>query len=769
MKLNKLLTGKSKNILIGLLLLASFFILLPNIIKVIKWQMAPYTENEIVITNVSYESEVDGEECLIVGNLFQPSPKFSDKEYPAIIACHGHLMGIGKESMHGWCVELVKRDFIVLAIDLPGHGMSIGEMDALPRKDIEPEIIEDGIDFLKDYDFVDSSNIGLIGLSYGGATVSISAGVLGDLVDATISLNGFTNFTNWLIEGILPDSDVDFTVKKDYIEIEKVGDREVSSRNIKDILKFYGIFRGDEENMEDLIISGTRRLDREFLKKFDAVEYFPNARDNSVMFIHSKHDKTFDKTNQSGQGYKSIINAGKKAYYILVDDNHQLSDDSEYTSYYCIINFFEEKLKNVDLGGDWDNDYEKYSQPRDIELTFAPVFSWSLFHECILYFSLSLIPFFIIISIIFYNKKIATKRAAQEEKILKKRKSDEDFIDFSFGRGSYYKTIVFIVLSYIVAFTAIIGLSLGFFSELIALALCTAFYLVLYLALYYLPDQAEVDLWEQIKEDKAPIKSDAKVQNLKGRFFKKWILLVITFSIIIISSIIGFFITQMPKYFKQPIEQIITPMLFLGSIFLISGILIIFFIERRNDHGKSFKKIDWQKYTLGKYQIIKSLTSGSVIFLNILFAWNILAFYMKFPMMIGPHSMYFLYAAIAVVLFFAGVQLFVKILNENIVKDKININKTGSRKKQILLKGLVELVGFLIGLSIIISVSFITFYSLLDSRLFGNLTFLLVFYLSIIYLITSLIRILSVDKCIFGISIFIPLTFFAVIAFFLHI
>ena len=121
-------------------MLISFFILLPNFIKMIQWQMAPYSENEIVITNVSYESEVDGEDCLIVGNLFQPSPKFSDKEYPAIIACHSHMIGVGKESMHRWCVELAKRDFVVLSIDLPGRGMSIGEMDALPREDIEPEI-----------------------------------------------------------------------------------------------------------------------------------------------------------------------------------------------------------------------------------------------------------------------------------------------------------------------------------------------------------------------------------------------------------------------------------------------------------------------------------------------------------------------------------------------------------------------------------------------------------------------------------------------------
>ena len=66
------------------------------------------------------------------------------------------------------------------------------------------------------------SNFYIAGHSYGGAAVSMTAGVLGDYVEATISLNGFTNLTNVLIERIFPDFDVDFTVKGTYIEIEEV-------------------------------------------------------------------------------------------------------------------------------------------------------------------------------------------------------------------------------------------------------------------------------------------------------------------------------------------------------------------------------------------------------------------------------------------------------------------------------------------------------------------------------------------------------------------
>ncbi|MHA1337579.1 MAG: alpha/beta hydrolase family protein, partial [Promethearchaeota archaeon] len=163
MKKEKIFSGNSKNIIIGILMLTSLFILLPNFVNNINNIMAPYSDHEVIITTVCYKSEgiPGGKDNIIVGHLYQPSPKFTDKKYPAVIACHGWLMGIGKESMHRWAVEVAKRGFIVLSIDLPGSGMSMGEMDLFPREDFEPKIIEDGIKFLKSYDFVDGSKIGL--------------------------------------------------------------------------------------------------------------------------------------------------------------------------------------------------------------------------------------------------------------------------------------------------------------------------------------------------------------------------------------------------------------------------------------------------------------------------------------------------------------------------------------------------------------------------------------------------------------------------------
>ncbi|MFX1393303.1 MAG: alpha/beta hydrolase family protein [Promethearchaeota archaeon] len=739
----------------------SFFILLPNLIKVISLQMAPYSENEVIITTVSYESEVDGDENLITGNLFQPSPKFGEKKYPAIIACHPFFNGLGKELMNRWCVELAKRDFVVLAVDLPGYGMSIGEMDFCPHEDFEPYILKDGIKYLKELDFVKGTRIGLLGHSYGGAAVSMTTGILGDYIEATISLNGFTNLTNVLIERIFPDFDIDFTVKSTYIEIEEVDGKKVTSSNIKEFLKIYGIIRGNEKILDDLIISGTNRFDRNFLKKFDAVEHLSNAKDDSVMFIHSEHDKTFAETNQSGQGYKAIRNAGKRAYYLLLDDNHAFTDDSEYTVDYCIINFFEEKLKDIDLGVDWSNDLEKYSQERDIELIYAPAYRHGLLRECIIYFELSLIPFFIIIKIIFYNKKIATERAKREEKVLLKKNKDNNFIDLSFGRGSYYKTAIFLILTYIVAFTTIIGISLGFFSELIAGTLCAIFYLVFFLTIYYLPDQAEVNLWARVKKNNKK-RELSTIKTQENRVNKKTVILMILV-LIIISSFIGALVTFLPKFFYQPLEQIIIPMLVMGSIFLVGNIYLIIFFENKEKNKFFSKMINWEKYTLDKYQILKNLVFGSVIFLNILFQWNIWAFYMKLPTMIAPHSIYYLYAALGIALFFAGIHLIVKILKKNILKSSSKSNKCLWNNI------MIELLTILFGLIIIMIVSFITFTFLLNTSLFGNLVIPLVLVLSVAYVIASVIDMVYGEKGVFGIRMFVPLTLFTFLAFFFHI
>jgi len=769
MKLDDLLTNnKKKNMIVSILILTSFFILLPTFVKVIGWQMAPYTEDEVVITTVSYNSEgpTEGGFNLIVGNLFQPSPKFTDERYPAIIACHGFLFGIGKETMNRWCVELAKRGFVVLSLDLPGNGMSIGNLDMIPRKDYESIIIRDGIYYLQSLAIVNRNAIGLIGISYGGGIVSMSAGELGGLVDATISLNGFTNLTDWLItpeKGILAGAGITFSVTQDYITLEKVGTTTVTKNNILDILTLYGVIKGGASDFAGLIVPDTTHLSRTFLRKFDAVDNLPNAKNDSVMFIHSSRDGTFGYSNQSGQGYDAITAAGKTAHYISVDDNHQLMDDPDFTSDYCIINFFEEKLKGVVLGN-FTTDLAKYSQERDIVLTYSLNFSFMLFYECLIVFFISLIPAFFVISIIVYNKKIATKRARTEEDILNIKKENPDHIDMSFGRGSTARTIIFLALQYLIAITMMLGVGLGFFHDLVVGFLCGTFYFSMFMCLYYLPDQAEIDLWTRLKDSNYNNLSINRKKEAKVFDINSWIILGVVIAIAILGAYVGSLVSIIPPFFQEPIESILTPMLIMGVIFVALGILYIFFIEKKENDVISFNQIPWTRYSLNRYGIMKSVVYGSALFLNFFVQYNLFAFFMKFPMIMGPHSPFYMIMIMAVIMFFGGVQILIKILKEKFLLDNIEIPEKAIGKKI-----LVEIITGVIGIVIYVGVIYIAFAPLLADTLFGNLAIYLALLFGGIYLITSIIKLLCADKGVFGVSVFFPLLIFAILGFLLHI
>ncbi|MEJ2251277.1 MAG: alpha/beta hydrolase, partial [Candidatus Lokiarchaeota archaeon] len=413
MALREILKEHKKKIFLIILFILPFIILIPGNFRIISPLLGKTSGYEVVIDRVSYTSEgfANNQSNLIIGNLYQPTPKYSNKTYPAIIFCPGYSLGFGKETSKRWAIELARRDFVVLSIDLPGNGMSIGNMDLLPRSDLEPKIIQGAINYLKNLSFVDSNDIGLLGYSYGGSAVLLSSGILGDQINATVSLNGFANFTNWLINGILPSLNIDFKVYSDNITLLNMNDQPITPQNIHEIDNLYGLFRGDTSTINNLIIPNSTALNRTFLKKFNAVDYLPNVRNDSVMFIHSLYDTTFHNTNQSGQGYKSIISHNKTAYYIPVKDGHDFTKDPNRTVDYCTINFFEEKLKNVSLGENWASPLAKYSQKRNITLTtdLYP-FSSLMIQNGILY-GFSFLPFIGFMYIIYQEKKVSTKRA----------------------------------------------------------------------------------------------------------------------------------------------------------------------------------------------------------------------------------------------------------------------------------------------------------------------------------------------------------------------
>jgi hypothetical protein len=307
---------------------------------------------------------------------------------------------------------------------------------------------------------------------------------------------------------------------------------------------------------------------------------------------------------------------------------------------------------------------------------------------------------------------------------------------------------------------------LGFFSELIVGSLGIAFYFVLYLMLYFLSDQAEVDLWKRLKGEPNPYemlneeaKSGTKIFDINAL-----ITLVLVLIPVGIGTVVGFFIAPVSKGFQMPLEPIIIPMLIMGIIFMVGGVMLILFLEKSENEGIRFKQLDWKRYTLDNYSLLKNIVFGSSLFLNFIIQWNLWAFFMKFPMTMGPHSGYYIIMIIAAGLFFGGVQLLVKIFKEKGLKDNLEFSKDELGKRI-----LIELLGVLLGMGILTVVSGVVFWTVVPASLFPGLIWGAVAIVLVFYLLTFIIKMICMERGVFGYTIFLPILLFNILAFFLHV
>ena len=86
---------------------------------------------------------------------------------PGIVFLHGFGFGTGKEIVARWAIELVRRGFVVLSIDLPAQGYTTGSTPSImPNAEFEPYVVLGAVNYLKSLPFVNSSSIGLIGHSF---------------------------------------------------------------------------------------------------------------------------------------------------------------------------------------------------------------------------------------------------------------------------------------------------------------------------------------------------------------------------------------------------------------------------------------------------------------------------------------------------------------------------------------------------------------------------------------------------------------------------
>jgi pimeloyl-ACP methyl ester carboxylesterase len=107
------------------------------------------------------------------GLLYVPPSATPQRPAPAVLVSHGYINT--REMQSPFAIELARRGFVVLAMDMAGHGYSQGAVFN-PRDMGGPAALR----YLRSLPFVDKANVGLEGHSMGGVPVGSAAAAMPD-------------------------------------------------------------------------------------------------------------------------------------------------------------------------------------------------------------------------------------------------------------------------------------------------------------------------------------------------------------------------------------------------------------------------------------------------------------------------------------------------------------------------------------------------------------------------------------------------------------
>jgi len=106
---------------------------------------------------------VDPSGAVMTAKLYRPVVATAQNKLPGVLCIHGYQND--KETQDAFAIELSRRGFVALAIDLLGHGNSDGYFDRLGADKSWGG--NGGYQFLKTLPFVDTNNLGVMGHSLG--------------------------------------------------------------------------------------------------------------------------------------------------------------------------------------------------------------------------------------------------------------------------------------------------------------------------------------------------------------------------------------------------------------------------------------------------------------------------------------------------------------------------------------------------------------------------------------------------------------------------
>lgn len=125
------------------------------------------------VREVKFYGSYDG---LYSAHLFIPKGVTTGRPAPGVLAAHG--FNNSKEYMNNTALELARRGYVVLSMDLDGHGMSLLSKTPSPMDNAYGAL--DGLKYLLSLDIVDPDNVGLIGMSMGGMAIETAAQLMPD-------------------------------------------------------------------------------------------------------------------------------------------------------------------------------------------------------------------------------------------------------------------------------------------------------------------------------------------------------------------------------------------------------------------------------------------------------------------------------------------------------------------------------------------------------------------------------------------------------------
>jgi dienelactone hydrolase len=245
--------------------------------------------------------EIDTNQGVLSGLLYKPV-NFKGQQFPAIVIAHG--ISESAQIVSGLGLELCRGGFVVLCLDLPGHGASYGSINQGQQ---DPALgVDTAVNYVANLSFVDSTRIGLVGHSLGAGAIRAANTRLSN-VQASVLIGGGVDSS----EVDLAYGSLNATYPKNVLVIVGEYDILFDSSNLakKDLLELFnttgfiqqGVLYGDFnlQTARKLIVPKTTHL-------FESLDATAISQTTEWMQQTLKNTHEYEKQNSPIYQYREI-------------------------------------------------------------------------------------------------------------------------------------------------------------------------------------------------------------------------------------------------------------------------------------------------------------------------------------------------------------------------------------------------------------------------------------------------------------------------------